>query len=83
VIFTDLNDRERAKFAATFEKAATAFSDLAKSLRDGDDDKVLLHLILASFSGRAVTELAEIMEKASVASMPDFPPTPKQQGGVV
>jgi hypothetical protein len=80
VIVTDLNDRERRKFAEQFDKAADAFKDFATALRDGNDDKAVVHLVVASLVGHSVGELLDIFEKAVVASAPDYPPT-KQPGG--
>jgi len=81
MIVTDLNDRERRKFAEQFDKASDAFKDLASSLRDGDDDKAAVKLVIASYVGRPVNELLAIFEKAVVASAPDYPPT-NRAGGV-
>jgi uncharacterized membrane protein len=74
MIVTDLNDRERARYAEQFEKTAEAYKELVAALRARDDDKLIVNLILVSFAGRAVHELAEILEKAVQVSSPDYPP---------
>jgi hypothetical protein len=77
VIVTDLNDRERARYADQFEKASDAFQALTIALRAKDDDKLLVNLILASFAGRSINELAEILEKAVQVSTPGYSPESK------
>jgi hypothetical protein len=75
LLITDMNDRERRKFAEKAEALAASAGKLAESLRTGDDTEVLLHLAITGVSGTFITELGDIF-KAAVAGV-NIPDSPK------
>lgn len=57
---TDMNQRERDRYAAQAEKCAESATKLAKSLRAGDDTTALLHTVMLSLSGNFLNELHDV-----------------------
>ena len=71
VIVTDLNARERDRFAKQMELLAKAAGDLAVALRSGDDSGAMAHLALAAISTMMLRELSEIFLAAQGVVIPD------------
>lgn len=74
-IVTDLNQRERARYAGALEKMADSARALAQALRDGDDTAAVVQLVGVSLSGAMLNELTDVFQAAVSADIPDHPPT--------
>lgn len=72
---TDMNRRERVKFAKQAQSLAENSSNLAQALRADDDTQVLLHLTSAALSSSFINELIDVFKDAVVAQVPDSPST--------
>lgn len=57
---TDMNDRERERFAAQADRAAESATKVAAALRAGNDMDTLLNVVLLSLSGSFINELHDI-----------------------
>lgn len=73
-IVTDLNQRERTRYADALINLADAARNLADSIRVGDDTTAVVHLIGVSMIGHTVNELAGVFQSAVSAEIPDHPP---------
>lgn len=74
MLVTDMNDRERKKFAEKAVELATSAGNLGRALRTGDDTEVLLHLAITGISGTFINELSEIFQAATAGvKIPDSP----------
>lgn len=73
MLVTDMNDRERRKFASRADDLEVAAGKLAQALRGGDDTDVLLQLALTGVSGMFITDLGEIFQAALGVEIPDSP----------
>ena len=71
VIVTDLNARERDRFAKQMELLAKAAGDLAVALRSGDDSAAMTQLALVAISTTMLRELTEIFLGAQGIVIPD------------
>lgn len=74
MIVTDLNDRERHRYAQQIGKVSEAARSLAEALRSGDDTTALVQLALLGLSGNVLNELTDIFMKTVDVSVPDAPP---------
>jgi hypothetical protein len=75
MIVTDMNDRERKKFAGLAEELARSADKLAAALRTEDDSDVLFHLAMTGISGRFINDLSDIFKDAAGVQIPDSPST--------
>jgi hypothetical protein len=64
MIKTDLNERERERFASAFDRVAESASNTATALRSGDDTKLMLKFVMFSLKMTGVTELKDIVTKS-------------------
>jgi hypothetical protein len=71
MLVTDLNDRERRRYAENFDSIAKAAEKVAESLRGGDDAITLVHLISFTLLDRTLTELVDIFKTAITVTLPD------------
>jgi hypothetical protein len=75
MLVTDMNDRERTKFATKARMLSESTSKLAEALEsnNGDDSEALVYLTIVSLSGEFINELAKIFAKAAGVEIPDSP----------
>jgi len=73
MLITDMNARERARFADKADKLALSAGKLAAKLREGDDTDVLLHLAITGISGEFIHDLGKIFTDAVGIHMPETP----------
>ena len=74
MLVTDMNAREREKFAKMAERTARMATKLAQSLREGDDDaEVLTNLVMLVLSGAFFRELEEIFRNSIAVEIPTDP----------
>lgn len=71
-IITDLNQRERAKYAEAMDGMAEAARSLAAALRD-------VNLVPLALTSGAVHDLLGIFKSATSAEVPDHPPVTGEQ----
>lgn len=76
MIVTDLNDRERKRYAKSATDMAKMASDLAEALTDADDAKAAVTAALLAMSGTFLNELLGIFTSALPVNIPDVPPKP-------
>jgi hypothetical protein len=74
MIVTDLNDRERRRYAEALDHMAVSCQEAAKSLRRGDDDKLAVNIAIAALGVKMIDELARIIITAVQADIPNEPP---------
>ena len=70
---TDMNDRERKRYAKQIEAHIEACTELLNALRASDDMKALIALVRVSLDGRFVNELIEVFQGAENVHVPDHP----------
>jgi hypothetical protein len=75
MIVTDLNDRERRRYAEALNHMAASFQEAAKALRQGDDDKLAINIAIAALGLKMFDELSRIVISAVQTNIPDQPPT--------
>lgn len=78
-IITDLNQRERAKYAEAMDGMAEAARSLAAALREADDTTALMNLVPLALTSGAVHDLLSIFKAATTAEVPDHPPVIGEQ----
>lgn len=71
---TDLNHRERQRYAQVAEAIADAARQLARALRDANDSDALTHLLRLALAHHQLAELAPIFQDATNVDIPDHPP---------
>ena len=75
MIVTDLNDRERKRYATQLDSLATAATKAAEALRNGDDNGAVVQVAIVGLTGRIINELVDVFMSAAEASVPDGPPS--------
>lgn len=73
MVITDMNDRERKRYADQMEGIGKAATALAEALRIGDDTAAAPYLAVLAMCGAPIIELAEIFMQATGVSVPDRP----------
>ncbi len=61
---TDLNQRERRRYAAQLRSMARNSERAARALEAEDDDKAMIEVVTLGLRGRVVTEITEIFSQA-------------------
>ena len=62
---TDLNDRERKRFAERFRSMSKLAADAANALETGDDTSLLVPFLMLSMSSGAMRELGDVITAAA------------------
>jgi hypothetical protein len=73
MLVTDMNARERARFAEKADRLAKHTGKLAAALRAGDDVEVLLQLAITGIAGEFIVELGKIFTDAVGVQIPETP----------
>lgn len=73
IITTDLNHRERDRYAKGLESLATEATKAAVELRAGNDSDALISLITLALSDEPIRELMKVFGDAIPAALPAFP----------
>lgn len=73
-LVTDLNNRERTKYADDLIAYAETATKLAGSLRDGNDSSAVVSLLLLGSINKLISELASVFVEATHVNIPDHVP---------
>ena len=71
MLITDLNDRERKKYADQIDSHIVAMAKVAEALRSSDDAMAAINLVIACMSASFYPELMSIFESSVIAKIPD------------
>jgi hypothetical protein len=72
-LVTDMNDRERARYAASFDSVAESARAAAEALRNTDDVALLPHLVMMGLvMPGMMKELLDIMTAATQVDVSDL-----------
>lgn len=75
-LVTDLNERERKRYATDCEQLSNVFKDLAGYIKSGDDlGAAILMVVLSTAGATTVNELLDVFKAAVPVNIPDHPPT--------
>lgn len=74
MIVTDLNDRERRRYAEALDHMAKGCQKAAEALRRGDDDGLAINIAIMALGVKMIDELARIVISAVQTDIPNQPP---------
>ena len=70
---TDLNDRERKRYAAALDEMSKTATAARFALEGGDDQDALLRVLMLAFRIPVVNELVEVFKAGITVDVPDTP----------
>jgi hypothetical protein len=74
---TDLNDRERTRYAKHFREISLIAIEIVKALETGDDDSLVKNFTFYQIKGISERELVDIILKTVVGTAADIKDDPE------